>query len=157
MGAWIALLLARALAQAGESGRLAAMILIAPAVDFTETLIWPRLPEAIRQTIAKEGFWTRPADDYGQAYPITKALLEDGRENCLFGGEIRTYCPVAIIHGMADPDAPWRDAMRLVECLASDPATLTLIRDGDHRLSRPQDLQALAKAIEMLDAQAGAA
>lgn len=154
MGGWIALLLARALAQANESARLAGMVLIAPAVDFTETLMWPLLPEEIRQTISREGSWTRPADDYGEAYPLTKALFEDGRANCLFNGEIRSYCPVAVLQGMADPDVPWRHAMKLVESFASDPATITLIRDGDHRLSRPQDLQALAKALDLIDAQA---
>jgi pimeloyl-ACP methyl ester carboxylesterase len=156
MGGWIALLLARALAQAGEAGRLAGMVLIAPAVDFTEALIWPQLPEAVRQTIESEGAWMRPADGYGASYPLTRALFEDGRSNSLFGGEIRTWCPVSILQGMADPDVPWRHAMRLIESLASDPATITLVKDGDHRLSRPQDLQALQKAIEYLDGAAAA-
>ena len=157
MGGWIALLLARALALAGASKHLAGMALIAPAVDFTETLIWPKLPDAVRQTIENEGQWMRPADFYGEAYPLTKALFEDGRANSVFGKEIRAHCPVAILQGMADPDVPWRHAMRLVESFASDPVTVTLIKDGDHRLSRPQDLQALAKTIERLDAQALAA
>jgi pimeloyl-ACP methyl ester carboxylesterase len=154
MGGWIALLLARALAQLGESARLAGMVLIAPAVDFTEELIWPRLPEEARRTIAAEDRWLRPADAYGEAYPLTKALFEDGKVNSLFGREIRTHCPVAILQGMEDPDVPWRHAMRLMESLASDPATIALIKDGDHRLSRPQDLAALAKAIEALEGQA---
>jgi pimeloyl-ACP methyl ester carboxylesterase len=154
MGGWIALLLARALAKRGEAGRLAGMVLIAPAVDFTEALIWPQLPEAVREAIRRDGQWTRPADSYGESYPLTKALFEDGRAQSLFGGEIRTYCPVAILQGMNDPDVPWRHAMRLVESLASDPATITLIRDGDHRLARPQDLDALRKAIELIDSAA---
>jgi dipeptidyl aminopeptidase/acylaminoacyl peptidase len=133
------------------------MALIAPAVDFTETLIWPKLPEAMRQAIENEGHWMRPADAYGETYPLTKALFEDGRAHSLFGGEIRAHCPVAVLQGMADPDVPWRHAMKLVESFASDPVTVTLIKDGDHRLSRPQDLQALSKAIERLDAQALAA
>jgi len=154
MGGWIALLLARALAKRGEAGRLAGMVLIAPAVDFTKELIWPQLPEAVREAILRDGQWTRPADGYGEGYPLTKALFEDGRAQSLFGGEIRTYCPVAILQGMQDPDVPWRHAMRLVESLASDPATITLIRDGDHRLARPQDLDALRKAIELIDGAA---
>ncbi|MCI4681619.1 alpha/beta hydrolase [Candidatus Rhodoblastus alkanivorans] len=153
MGGWIALLLARALADAGESARLAGMVLIAPAVDFTEELIWPRLPEEARRAIVAEGRWTRPADAYGEAYPLTRALFEDGKVNSLFGREIRTHCPVAILQGMEDPDVPWRHAMRLMESLASDPATIALIKDGDHRLSRPQDLAALARAIETLEGQ----
>jgi dipeptidyl aminopeptidase/acylaminoacyl peptidase len=85
---------------------------------------------------------------------MTRRLFEDGRANLLFGGEIRTFCPVNILQGMADSDVPWRHAMKLVEHLAADPTTLTLIKDGEHRLSRPQDLTALQKAIEQLDATA---
>ena len=85
------------------------------------------------------------------AYPLTRLLFEDGRAHRLFGGEIRSFCPVFILQGMEDPDVPWRHTMKLVEHLAADPVTVSLIRDGDHRLSRPQDLQALRKAIEFLD------
>jgi pimeloyl-ACP methyl ester carboxylesterase len=151
MGGWVALLLARALAQAGESSRLAGMALIAPAADFTEDLIWPQLPDAARREILDRGFWLRPADAYGPAYALTRQLFEDGRANSLFGGEIRTRCPVFILQGMNDPDVPWRHTMKLVEHLAADPVTVSLIKDGDHRLSRPQDLLALQKAIEFLD------
>ena len=151
MGGWIALLLARALAQAGEAHRLAGMVLIAPAVDFTEDLIWPILPEAVRAEIEQNGMWRRPADAYGQSYPLTRRLFEDGRANLLLGGEIRTFCPTIILQGMEDPDVPWRHAMKLVEHLAADPVTISLIRDGDHRLSRPQDLSALQKSIASLD------
>ncbi|WP_374545103.1 alpha/beta hydrolase [Rhodoblastus sp.] len=151
MGGWVALLLARALAHTGETERLAGMVLIAPAVDFTEELIWPQLPEPVRQAIARDGAWMRPANAYGEGYPLTRALFEDGRRNSLFGGEIRAFCPVTILQGMADPDVPWPHAMRLVESLASDPTTITLIKDGDHRLSRPQDLAALKQAIERFD------
>ena len=147
MGGWIALLLSRALAALGEENRLAGMVLIAPAADFTERLMWPQLPEAIRAEIEAKGFWPRPADAYGEGYKLTRRLFEDGRANSLFDGPIRTYCPVRILQGMADPDVPWRHAMELVERLAADPAVATLIRDGDHRLSRPQDLALLGKAI----------
>ena len=153
MGGWIALLLARALAEHGESARLAGMVLIAPAVDFTHELIWPQLPENVRETILTKGAWTRPPNAYGDGYPLTRALFEDGKANSLFGGEIRSFCPVTILQGMADPDVPWRHALRLMESLAADPATITFIKDGDHRLSRPQDLDALAKAIESLEGQ----
>jgi pimeloyl-ACP methyl ester carboxylesterase len=151
MGGWVALLVARALARAGESHRLAGMALIAPAVDFTEDLLWPQLPEAVRREIADKGFWRRPDDAYGPGYPLTRALFEDGRANALFGGEIRSHGPVFILQGMNDPDVPWRHTMKLVEHLAADPVTVSLIKDGDHRLSRPQDLVALQKAIEFLD------
>ncbi len=85
MGGWVALLLARALAQAGQSHRLAGMALIAPAVDFTEDLMWRRLPEAVRREIEEKGFWLRPPDAYGAAYPLTRHLFEDGRAHRLFG------------------------------------------------------------------------
>jgi pimeloyl-ACP methyl ester carboxylesterase len=152
MGGWVALLLARALALSGESHRLQGMALIAPAVDFTDRLIWPQLPEAVRGEIEGRGLWVKPADTYGPSYPLTRKLFEDGRKNALLGGEIRTHCPVVILQGMEDPDVPWRHAMELVEHLAADPATITLIKDGDHRLSRPQDLEALQKAVELLGA-----
>jgi len=150
MGGWIALLLARALAALNESHRLQGMALIAPAVDFTEKLIWPQLPEAVRSEIETKGLWLKPAGAYGPPYPLTRKLFEDGRAHLLLGGDIRTFCPVAILQGMEDPDVPWRHAMTLIEHLAADPATITLIRDGDHRLSRPQDLDALQKALELL-------
>jgi pimeloyl-ACP methyl ester carboxylesterase len=152
MGGWIALLLARALAQAGETERLAGMVLIAPAVDFTHELMWPRLPEGVREEIELHGSWQTSASSFGESYPLTRRLFDDGRVNALFGGEIRTHCPVDILQGMEDPDVPWTHAMKLFEHLASDPATLTLIRDGEHRLSRPQDLTVLQKAIERIDA-----
>lgn len=151
MGGWIALLLARILARANEADRLAGMVLIAPAVDFTGDLIWPILPEAIRQKIQQSGSWRRPADAYGESYLLTRRLFEDGRANSLLGGEIRTFCPTIILQGMEDPDVPWRHAMKLVEHLAADPVTISLIKDGDHRLSRPQDLATLEKSIAFLD------
>jgi pimeloyl-ACP methyl ester carboxylesterase len=151
MGAWVALLLARALAEAGQSHRLAGMAMIAPAVDFTEELMWPRLPDAVRREIEEKGSWMRPADGYGESYPLTRLLFEDGRAHRLFGGEIRSFCPATILQGMEDPDIPWRHTMKLVEHLAADPVTVSLIKDGDHRLIRPQDLVALEKAIASLD------
>jgi pimeloyl-ACP methyl ester carboxylesterase len=150
MGGWIALLLARALAEAGETERLAGMVLIAPATDFTETLLWPQLPESVREQVRTQGFWRRPSSPHGEGFVFTRRLFEDGREHSLFGGEIRTYCPVRILQGMADADVPWRHAMELVEHLAGDPVVVTLIRDGDHRLARPQDLALLRDAIASL-------
>jgi pimeloyl-ACP methyl ester carboxylesterase len=150
MGAWITLLAARALAAAGEAERLAGMVLIAPAVDFTETLMWERFSPEIRQQIEREGVWHRPSDYSDTPYPITRALIEDGRRHCLFGSNLRTYCPVHILQGMRDPDVPWQHAMTLVEHLPSDPVSITLVRDGDHRLSRDEDLVRLIAAIEQI-------
>ena len=150
MGGWIALLVARELARLGESDRLAGLVLIAPAVDFTEALMWPKLTATARRDIETKGFWLRPTPYAPDPYPITKALIEDGRQHLLFDGEIRTNCPVHILQGMQDPDVPWRHALTLVEHLAGDPCTLTLVKDGDHRLSREEDIARLLAAVEAI-------
>jgi pimeloyl-ACP methyl ester carboxylesterase len=150
MGGWIALLAARALAERGEAARLAAMVLVAPAVDFTQVLIWDRLPAKIRRQIERTGVWERPSDYSSEPYAITHRLIEEGRRHLLFGGPIRTHCPVHILQGMRDADVPWQHAMTLVEHLAGDPVTLTLIKDGDHRLSRDADIARLLATIEAI-------
>ena len=147
MGGWIALLVARALARSGEASRLAGMVLIAPAVDFTETLLWPRMPEAARREVLEKGAWLRPTPYAPEPCPITRGLIEDGRAHLLFGAPLRSHCPVHILQGMADPDVPWGHAMQLVEHLAEDPVALTLIKDGDHRLSREADIARLLAAV----------
>ncbi|KRE17959.1 alpha/beta hydrolase [Bosea sp. Root381] len=145
MGGWIALLAARRLL--GTPLAPAGMVLIAPAVDFTEELMWAQMPEAIRQTILTEGAWLRPSEYSPEPTPITRALIEDGRKLLMFGGEIRTGCPVHILQGMRDPDVPWRHALRLVEHLSGDPVVLTLVKDGDHRLSGADDIRRLQAAV----------
>lgn len=154
MGGWIALLCARALAEAGEMDRLHALVLIAPAVDLTERLIFERLSADARRQIETEGVWLRPSAYSINPYPITKALIEEGRQHLLFGDTIRSHCPVHILQGMLDEDVPWRHAMTLVEHLAGDPVTLSLIKDGDHRLSRPEDLMRLQQIVEAMTQRA---
>jgi pimeloyl-ACP methyl ester carboxylesterase len=148
MGGYLALLAARALGQAGEAARLAGMALIAPAVDFTEALIWKSAPAEARRAIMEQGAWARQSAYSPEPYPITKTLIEDGRKHLLLGGAIRTHCPVRILQGMRDEDVPYGHVMILVEHIAGDPVTLTLVKDGDHRLSRPEDLALLIAAIE---------
>lgn len=148
MGGWIALLLARRLAEKGQTHRLHALALIAPAVDFTEELMWKRFNKHVRRTIAEEGVWSWPSAYSPEPTPITRRLIEEGRDHLLLGGVIRTCAPVYIMQGMRDPDVPWRHALRLIERLAADPAALSLVPDGDHRLSREQDLAQLIAAIE---------
>lgn len=145
MGGWLTLLAARKLR--GTALAPAGMVLIAPAVDFTEELMWARMPEEIRQTILTEGVWLRQSAYSPDPTPITRALIEDGRSHLMFGGEIRTGCPVHILQGMKDPDVPWQQAIKLVEHLSGDPVVLTLIKDGDHRLSTLPDLARLQAAI----------
>jgi len=148
MGGYLALLIARALAAAGEAARLAGMVLIAPAVDFTEALMWARASEAGRRAIIEEGVWERASAYSDQPYRIARDLIEDGRRHLLLGQTVRSFCPVRILQGMCDEDVPYRHALTLVEHMAGDPVTLTLIKDGDHRLSRPQDLALLLEAID---------
>ena len=149
MGGYLALLAARALDEAGESGRIKGLILIAPAVDFTEALIWARAPDAARRAIMDEGVWRRPSAYSSEPDCFTRALIEDGRKHLLLGGMIRTRAPTLVLQGMQDPDVPFAHALALMQRLG-DPATLTLIKDGDHRLSRPQDLEILFDALKRL-------
>ncbi|MGD0564589.1 MAG: alpha/beta fold hydrolase [Roseiarcus sp.] len=150
MGGYLALLVARALAAVGETARLAGMVLIAPAVDFTEALMWANASEAARRAIVEKGVWERSSAYSDEPYPITRDLIEDGRRHLLLGQTVRSFCPTRILQGMRDEDVPYRHALTLVEHMAGDPVTLTLIKDGDHRLSRPQDLALLFQAIDGL-------
>ncbi|MDE2578210.1 MAG: alpha/beta hydrolase [Hyphomicrobiales bacterium] len=150
MGGWLAMLLARELARRNEQTRIAGMVLIAPALDFTQDLMWPELPEEARRAIETEGVWLRPSEYGPEPYPLTRALFEDGRRHLLLGGEVRAHAPVHILQGMRDESVPWRHALKIVEHLAADPVVLTLIRDGDHRLSRPEDIARLIAAVEAI-------
>ncbi|MGB3489549.1 MAG: alpha/beta hydrolase [Xanthobacteraceae bacterium] len=144
MGGWIALLAARELKRRGTP--LAALVLIAPAPDFTEELMWKDFPDDVKREIETNGVWMRPSD-YGDPYPITRGLIEDGRKHLLLGGSIDVGCPVRILQGAQDPDVPWRHAFRLTECLPTDDVVLTMVQDGDHRLSRPQDIARLLTTV----------
>ena len=147
MGGWIALLLARALREKKAGPPIAGMVLVAPAVDFTEELMWKHFPDAIKREIEDKGLWLRPSDYDESPYPITKELIEDGRKHLMLGGLIEPGCPVHILQGVKDPDVPWRHAVELVSRFARDDVVLTLIKDGDHRLSRPEDIERLIAAV----------
>jgi pimeloyl-ACP methyl ester carboxylesterase len=147
MGGWIALLLLRELRRRTmTNASVAGLVLIAPAVDFTEVLMWQRFPAPVKKEIETRGVWSRPSD-YGEPYPITRALIEEGRNHLLLGGMIETGCPVRILQGVQDPDVPWNHAVELTSRLAQDDVVLSLVKDGDHRLSRPEDLERLVKAV----------
>jgi pimeloyl-ACP methyl ester carboxylesterase len=149
MGGWIALLLAREIKRRPAAGAasLAGMVLIAPAVDFTEELMWKRFPPDIRHEIETTGIWTRPSQYSEQPHEITAGLIADGRRHLLLGGLIETGCPVRILQGVEDPDVPWRHAVELVSRLAQDDVVLSLVKDGDHRLSRPEDIERMLVAV----------
>ena len=149
MGGWLALLLARELRRrTGEQpATVAGLVLIAPAVDFTETLMWQRFPPAVQREIEERGVWLRASEYAEGPYPITRGLIEDGRNHLLLGGMIETGCPVRILQGVLDPDVPWNHAVDLTSRLAQDDVVLTLVKDGDHRLSRPEDIERLIRAV----------
>jgi pimeloyl-ACP methyl ester carboxylesterase len=148
MGGWMALLLAREIAKHPSArASLAGLVLIAPAPDFTEELMWKGFSPEIRQEIETKGVWLRPSE-YGEPYPITRALIEEGRNHLLLGSAIDVGCPVRILQGAQDPVVPWRHAFALADRLPSDDVVLTMIQDGDHRLSRPQDIARIIAAVE---------
>jgi pimeloyl-ACP methyl ester carboxylesterase len=149
MGGWLALLLVRALRQRGknEQASVAGLVLIAPAVDFTEELMWKRFTPAIKNELAEKGVWERPSAYSPEPYLVTRQLIEEGRQHLLLGGMIETGCPVRILQGVEDPDVPWRHAIELTSRLACDDVVLTLVKDGDHRLSRPEDIERLIAAV----------
>ena len=149
MGGWLACLTALS-----RPERVRGLVLIAPAADFTEALIWPALSPAARRAIETEGVWMRPSA-YGDPDPISRALIEDGRRWSILPGPVGIEAPVAILQGAADPDVPWRHALDLALAIGLERVVFTLIGDGDHRLSRPEDLARLIAAIVDITARAG--
>jgi pimeloyl-ACP methyl ester carboxylesterase len=147
MGAWLALLLTRELTRRGRTqASVEGLVLIAPAVDFTEELMWKRLPPATKREIEEKRVWHRPSQYSQEPYPITRDLIEDGRRHLLLDDMIETGCPVRILQGVQDPDVPWQHAIELTARFAQDDVVLTLVKDGDHRLSRPEDIERLLAA-----------
>jgi pimeloyl-ACP methyl ester carboxylesterase len=154
MGAWIALRIVQELRKARQGKRLAGLVLIAPAPDFTSELIEPALTERERTALAEHGYFEEPSDYSADPYRYTRALIEDGRNNRVMAGLIETGCPVHILQGMKDPDVPYRHALKIMEKIIGDDAILTLIRDGDHRLSRPEDLERICSAVSAMSQNA---
>lgn len=145
MGGWIACLAAMA-----QPERVRAMVLVAPAPDFTEKLMRPEIPPQGLADLERDGVWLRPSE-YGEPYPITRELLEDGaRWSILEAQEIPIELPVRILQGGEDPDVPWTHALQLANALKGRDVVFTLVKDGDHRLSRPQDIARLIAAVEEL-------
>ncbi len=142
MGGWIALLLARRRAPR-------ALVGIAPAPDFTEDLMWAEFPPEVREAIERDGVWQRPSD-YGAPYPITRALIEDGRRHLLLRGPLPIEVPLRILQGQRDPDVPWQHALRIAEAVTGADVRIHLVKDGDHRLSRPEDLALLGETLAPL-------
>jgi pimeloyl-ACP methyl ester carboxylesterase len=147
MGAWIALLAARA-----RPERVLGLLLIAPAADFTERLLWPAMPVEARREMETTGRWRRPSAYDPEPYIVTRALIEDGRRHLVMDAPIRFDGPVRILQGGRDPDVPPAHARTLAGLIRAPDLRFDLIADGDHRLSRPQDLERLlATAAELAE------
>ena len=143
MGGWIACLAAIA-----RPDRVKALVLVAPAPDFTEKLMAPAFSQDARDALARDGRWTRPSEYDDGGYVITQALLDDGARWSILPGPVPIEVPVRILQGGLDPDVPWTHALELAHALKGDDVVFSLIKDGDHRLSRPQDLQRLVAAVD---------
>ncbi len=147
MGGWIALLIALA-----RPTRVHSLALIAPAPDFTEKLVWPLLSLEAREAILTQGFWAQPSAYDERPQILTRTMVEDGRQHNVLDAPIDFAGPVRILQGQADPDVPWRHSLLLAEKLTRADVEIRLVKDGDHRLSRPQDLARLAAMLETLPA-----
>jgi pimeloyl-ACP methyl ester carboxylesterase len=145
MGGWLALLLARELRARGACN-VAGLVLIAPAVDMTMDLMEDGFSGPERAQMSRQGFVERPSD-YGAPYILTSGLIEDGRRHRLFGSPIRTGCPVHILTGARDEDVPPAHSLKLASHVLEDPLNFTLVPDGDHSLSRPQDIALFERAL----------
>ncbi len=145
MGGWIMLLAALA-----RPARVAGLVGVAAAPDFTETLMWDAFGPEIRATLDRDGVYYQPSDYDETPYPITRRLIEDGRGHLLMERPIPIACPVRLIHGAADPDVPHTLSLALMERLASSDVEVTLVKGGGHRLSEPVDLARLTRAVAAL-------
>ncbi|MGF9565323.1 alpha/beta hydrolase [Neorhizobium sp. JUb45] len=147
MGGWIALRMVQELARRGKGPKVDGLVLIAPAPDFTHDLIEPALTDKERQSLSERGYFEEFSEYSPEPNIFTRALMEDGAKNRVLTGITETGCPVHILQGMKDADVPYQHVLKLIEFLPADDVVLTLIRDGDHRLSRPQDLHKLRSTL----------
>ncbi len=151
MGGWIMLLAALV-----RREQVPGLVGVAAAPDFTERLMWQRYDDDVRDTLLREGRYHEPSSYSDDPYPITLALIEEGRDHLLLDKSIPLTCPVRLLHGMRDPDVPWRHSLTLVEALAGDDVQVCFVKDGDHRLSRAQDIALICRTVLDLCDQVGA-
>lgn len=145
MGGWLALLAALA-----RPERVAGIVGLAAAPDFTEELLWQQLSSAEQDTLMAEGALYQPSNYGEQPYCFSRKLIEDGRRHLLLDKTIALHCPVRLLQGMADVDVPFATALRIADRLETQDVTVTLIKDADHRLSRDSDLGRLCQAVAEL-------
>ena len=152
MGGYLALLLLRDLlaTDVAAAERIKGLVLIAPAWDMTERLMWARLTDSMRRDIAEKGVYLRPSRYGDGPYPITRALIEEGRQHLLGDAPFDPGRPVHILHGLQDADVPWEHTLDLDAHLDGGWVEVSAIPDGDHRLSRPEDIDVLLRAIERM-------
>ncbi len=148
MGGWIALRLAQELVSAGENARLAGLLLIAPAPDFTAELMEPKFTKEHSALMETQGYIEELSEYSDEPNIITRALIEDGRNNLVLNSNLSFGVPIHILQGMKDPDVPHTHALRLMESLPHDNAAITLVKEGDHRLSRDEDIALLKRTME---------
>ncbi len=145
MGGWVMVRAALA-----RPGRVAGLVGIAAAPDFTAELIEPGMDEGARRSLEARGVAWMP-NRYGEEpIPITRAFLAEARDHLVLGGPIPIRCPVRLVHGLEDPDVPWELSLRLARALEADDVTLTLVKGAGHRLSGPEDLRRLFAAVDEL-------
>ena len=142
MGGWQMLLAARA-----RPERIVGLIGVAAAPDFTEDLMWDQFDDATKARIQTDGILHLPSEYEDTPYPVSLALIEDGRNHLLLRSPLEVNCPLHLIHGMADRDVPWQTALRIAEAVSSEDVSVTLIKAGGHRLSAAADLAHLSSVV----------
>ncbi|PPR10828.1 MAG: hypothetical protein CFH41_01404 [Alphaproteobacteria bacterium MarineAlpha11_Bin1] len=145
MGGWIMLLTALA-----RPDRVVGLIGIAAAPDFTRDLMWGKFNEEVKNTLIRDGVYYAPSESGDEPYIITMKLIEDGRDHLLLDKSIPLNCSVRLLHGMRDESVPWMTSARLAEKISSEDVKIFLVKDGDHRLSRDQDIVYLTSILEEL-------
>lgn len=145
MGGWMALLLTLL-----RRDRIAGLVLLAPAADFTTELLWKAIPPEGRQEIQEKGVWMRPSIYDDGPYPITRTLIEESRDHQVLGHPIPFDGPVRILLGLQDHVIPVEHVLRTAGAITSDDIEITLIKRGDHRLSEPDDLAKIRAAVAEL-------
>ncbi|MGH6988553.1 MAG: alpha/beta hydrolase [Stellaceae bacterium] len=148
LGGWIMLL-----AALDRPERIAGLLGIAAAPDATEALMWRRFPPKTQAEIRRDGAVRMPSRYGEEPYLITRTLIEEGRHHLVMERPLPIRCPVRLIHGMGDPDVPWQTSLALADHIDAKDVELTLVKDGDHRLSRPRDLDLLARTLDRIVAQ----
>ena len=148
MGGWIATLLARA-----RPDRLAGFVGIAAAPDFTEDLMWADFDDDIKRQIMEDGVYLEPSEYSDEPTPVTRGLIEDGRNQLVLRSPLPITVPVRLIQGMQDPEVPWETAIRLANHIDGPDVDVLLRKSGDHRLSEPDDLDILARVLDSIRAQ----